>query len=193
MKEIIKKKEIKGIFASFLLIVLGIFLVIKPNEIVKTLIQVMGIILLLLGTIDFMNYFKMSDEEKLFNFGLFKGVLELCIGILFIFKHEVLTEIFPIVIGLLIIVINLFKLELSLSLKQIEKESGFIGIIISSISIILGIVVVLNPVDSLKLLIIISGYIIILSEISNVIYSILILSKIKKMDKVVKEIIEIEE
>ena len=30
MKEIIKKKELKGIFVSLLLIVLGVFLIIKP-------------------------------------------------------------------------------------------------------------------------------------------------------------------
>ena len=62
MKEIIKKKELKGIFVSLLLIVLGVFLIIKPLEIVKTLIQIMGIILLLSGCIDFMNYFRMSEE-----------------------------------------------------------------------------------------------------------------------------------
>ena len=121
MKEIIKKKEIKGIFISILLIVLGIFLIMKPDEILKTLIQIMGIILLLCGVIDFMGYFKMSDEEKLFNYGIMKGVLELCIGILFIFKFEALVDIFSIIIGLIIIFINLFKLQLSLNLKQIEN------------------------------------------------------------------------
>lgn len=193
MKEIIKKKEIKGIFASLLLIVLGIFLIMKPDEIVKTLIQVMGIILLLIGVIDFMNYFRMSDEEKLFNYGLFKGILELCIGILFIFKFETLIDIFPIVIGLIVIFINLFKLQLSLNLKQIEAENWFIGVLISAISIILGIVIILNPFETVKVLVITSGVVIVISELSNIIYSFMILSTIKKMDKVVKDIIVTEE
>lgn len=193
MKEIIKKKELKGIFASLLLIVLGVFLIIKPDEIIKTLIQVMGIILLLIGVIDFMNYFRMSDEEKLFNYGLFKGVLELCIGILFIFKFETLIDIFPIVIGLIVIFINLFKLELSLNLKQIDAENWFVGVLISSISIILGVIIILNPFETVKVLVITSGVVIVISELSNIIYSIMILSKIKKVDKVVREIIVTEQ
>ncbi len=192
MKEIIKKKEIKGIFASILLIVLGIFLIMKPDEILKTLIQVMGIILLLMGAFDFMSYFKMSDEEKLFNYGLFKGIMELCIGILFIFRFEVLTSIFPIVIGLVVIFINIFKLQLSINLKQIEAPSWFIGVMISTISIILGIVIILNPFETVKLLVITSGVIIVVSEISNIIYSIMILTQLKKITKVVQEIISEE-
>ena len=183
MKEIIKKKELKGIFVSLLLIVLAIFLMMKPLEIVKTLIQAMGIILLICGCIDFMNYFRISEEEKLFDYGLFKGIMELCIGILFIFKFEVLTSIFPIIIGLIIIFINIFKLQLSINLKQIDNSNWFVGTIIASLSIILGIIIILNPFESVKVLIITSGAIILVSEISNIIYSLLILSKIKKVDK----------
>ena len=40
MKEIIKKKEIKGILGSLLLIVLSVFLMLKPIEIIGTLIKV---------------------------------------------------------------------------------------------------------------------------------------------------------
>jgi uncharacterized membrane protein HdeD (DUF308 family) len=192
MKEIIKKKELKGIFVSLLLIVLGVFLIIKPLEIVKTLIQIMGIILLLSGCIDFMNYFRMSEEEKLFNYGLFKGIMELCIGILFIFKFEVLTSIFSIIIGLTIIFINIFKLQLSINLKQIENTNWLVGVIISTISIILGIIIILDPFDSVKLLIISSGIIICISELANIIYSFLIISQIKTIDKVVKDIIKTE-
>lgn len=193
MKEIIKKKEIKGIFISILLIVLGVFLIMKPDEILKTLIQVMGIILLLCGVIDFMGYFKMSDEEKLFNYGIMKGILELCIGILFIFKFESLVDIFSIIIGLIIIFINLFKLQLSLNLKQVENTNWFAGVVISTISLILGIVIILDPFGSTKMLVITSGVIICISELCNIIYSFMILREIKRVDKVVKEIVESKE
>lgn len=190
MLEIIKKKEIKGIFVSLLLIVLGVFLIIKPLEIIKTLIQIMGIILLLCGVIDFMNYFRVSEEEKLFDYGLFKGVMEICIGILFIFKFEVLTSVFPIIIGLIIIFINLFKLQLSMNVRQIKGVNSFLGILISGISIILGVVILLNPFDSVKILVITSGVIICISELSNIIYSFMILSNLKKAKNVVEDIVE---
>lgn len=193
MKDVIKKKQIKGIFVSILLIVLGIFLIIKPDDILQKLIQVMGIILLLCGVIDFMGYFKMSDEEKLFNYGIMKGVLEFCIGILFIFKFLELIDIFSIIIGLMIIFINLFKLQLALNLKQIENTNWFTGVIISTISLILGIVIILDPFGTTKILVITSGVVLCISELCNIIYSFIILKEIKKVDKVVKEIVPKDE
>ena len=193
MKDVIKKKQIKGIFVSILLIVLGIFLIIKPDDILQKLIQVMGIILLLCGVIDFMGYFKMSDEEKLSNYGIMKGVLEFCIGILFIFKFLELIDIFSIIIGLMIIFINLFKLQLALNLKQIENTNWFTGVIISTISLILGIVIILDPFGTTKILVITSGVVLCISELCNIIYSFIILKEIKKVDKVVKEIVPKDE
>jgi len=193
MKEIIKRKEIKGIFSSLLLIVLACFLIYNPLEIVNTLIKIMGIVLLIFGLIDFLNFFRMTDEEKLINYGLVKGITELSIGILFIFKFDTLTDIFSIIIGLIIIFINIFKLQLSLSLKDIGTENWFIGTVIATFSIILGVIIILNPFESAKVVIITSGAILLVSELSNIIYSILVLSKIRKLDKVVKEIIVKEE
>ena len=192
MKEIIKKKEIKGIFISILLILLSVFIIMRPNEIITNLIKVIGIVLILIGTIDFMNYFRSPEDERLINYGLLKGLMELSIGILFIFKGEILRDLFFIIIGLIIIFINVSKLQISLSLKEIEYSNWFLGIIISSLAIILGIVIILNPFETTEIVVITSGIILLISEISNIIYSVLILIKIRKLDKVVKEIKESE-
>ena len=190
MKEIIKKREIKGIFISLLLILLSVFIIMRPNEIISNLIKVIGIVLILIGTIDFMNYFRAPEDERLFNYGLLKGLMELSIGILFIFKGEILRDLF--LIGLIIIFINVSKLQISLSLKEIEYSNWFLGVIISSLAIILGIVIILNPFETTEIVVITSGVILLVSEICNIIYSVLILIKIKKLDKVVKEVKEIQ-
>ena len=189
MIEIIKNKEIKGIFTSLLLMVLGILLMLKPLEIVESLIKIMGIVILLCGVLDFLNYFRIKTEEKLFNYGLLKGLLEVSIGILFIFKFNVLTDIFTIIIGLIIIFMNVFKLQLSLNLKEVNTPNWFIGTIISSLSIILGIVIILNPFSTVKVIIITSGAMIFTSELANIIYSFIILKSIKKESKNIKDIV----
>ncbi len=188
MKEIIKRRELKGILVSLLLIVLGVFLMMKPLEIVNTLIKIMGIILLLCGFLDSLNYFR-DKEDRILNYGLLKGLMELSIGILFIFKFEALTNIFTIIIGLIIIFINVSKLQLSLNLKEIGGDNWFVGTLISVLSIILGIIVILDPFNSVQVLIMTSGAILIVSEISNIIYSILVLSRLKKIDSKIKDIV----
>lgn len=192
MKDIIKKKEIKGILGSLLLIVLSIFLMLKPIEIIGTLIKVIGMILLICGVFDFTNYFVNKKEESLFDYGLVKGIIEITIGVLFIFKYDLLINLFPCILGLIIVFINIFKLQTAISLKEFESNY-MTGVIISSLSIILGLVIVINPFETLEVVIIVSGAVLLISELSNIIYSISVLKFFKKTDKVVKNIVTKEE
>ncbi|GEM_PF-2309598 len=192
MKDIIKKKEIKGILGSLLLIVLSIFLMLKPIEIIGSLIKVIGMILLICGVFDFANYFVNKKEESLFDYGLVKGIIEITIGVLFIFKYDLLINLFPCILGLIIVFINIFKLQTAISLKEFESNY-MTGVIISSLSIILGLVIVINPFETLEVVIIVSGAVLLISELSNIIYSISVLKFFKKTDKVVKDIVTKEE
>ena len=192
MKDIIKKKEIKGILGSLLLIVLSVFLMLKPIEIIGTLIKVIGMILLICGVFDFANYFVNKKEESLFDYGLVKGIIEITIGVLFIFKYDLLINLFHCILGLIIVFINIFKLQTAISLKEFESNY-MTGVIISSLSIILGLVIVINPFETLEVVIIVSGAVLLISELSNIIYSISVLKFFKKTDKVVKDIVTKEE
>lgn len=192
MKDIIKKKEIKGILGSLLLIVLSVFLMLKPIEIIGTLIKVIGMILLICGVFDFTNYFVNKKEESLFDYGLVKGIIEITIGVLFIFKYDLLINLFPCILGLIIVFINIFKLQTAISLKEFESNY-MTGVIISSLSIILGLVIVINPFETLEVVIIVSGAVLLISELSNIIYSISVLKFFRKTDKVVKDIVTKEE
>lgn len=192
MKDIIKKKEIKGILGSLLLIVLSVFLMLKPIEIIGSLIKVIGMILLICGVFDFANYFVNKKEESLFDYGLVKGIIEITIGVLFIFKYDLLINLFPCILGLIIVFINIFKLQTAISLKEFESNY-MTGVIISSLSIILGLIIVINPFETIEVVIIVSGAVLLISELSNIIYSISVLKFFKKTDKVVKDIVTKEE
>lgn len=164
----------------------------KPIEIIGSLIKVIGMILLICGVFDFANYFVNKKEESLFDYGLVKGIIEITIGVLFIFKYDLLINLFPCILGLIIVFINIFKLQTAISLKEFESNY-MTGVIISSLSIILGLVIVINPFETLEVVIIVSGAVLLISELSNIIYSISVLKFFKKTDKVVKDIVTKEE
>lgn len=190
MIDLIKRKEIKGILVSVLLIALSIFLILKPEEIISSLLRVMGILVLVFGLIDSASYFAKKDDTKLFDYGLLKGLMGVTLGILLIFKYEALISIFPMVLGILIVFINVFKLQLSLNLKDVDS-SYLTGVIISALAVILGVLIIFNPFESLKVVVIVSGAVILVSELANIIYSLLVLKHIRKTHKVVKDIVEI--
>ena len=185
----IKGKEIKSILFDILLIALAVFLMLRPLEIVSTLIKVMGIFILVCGVFDFINYFFNKDDGVFFNYGLFRGIMEITVGILFVFKYNLLITLFPSLLGLMIVFINIFKLQTAIEYKKVENSNYMTGIIISSLSIILGIIVLINPFETVEVVVIVSGAILLVSEISNIIYSASVLRFIKRTEKVVKDVI----
>ena len=188
MLDVIKKKEMRGLLVSFLIIVLSVFLILRPDQMIETLIRVIGLFVLVCGVFDFTNYFIKKDDSKMIDMGLSKGIMEICIGVLFLFKYHVLLEVFPMLLGLLIVFINVFKLQLSLNLKEVDSSNYLTGVAIASLSIVFGIIILLNPFDSLKVVVIVSGAVLLLSELANIIYSILVLRGFKKNNNVVKDI-----
>lgn len=188
MNDIIKTKEIKSILISILLIALAVFLIMKPLEIVSTLIKVIGMCVLICGAFDFLNYFFKKEDDVLFNYGLFRGIMEITVGILFVFKYNLLITLFPSLLGLMIVFINIFKLQTSLDFKEVENSNYLTGVIISSLSIILGIIILINPFGAVETVVIISGVVLLVSELVNIIYSAYVLRFIRKTNKVVKDL-----
>lgn len=184
----IKSKVIKSLLFGVLLIALAVYLIIKPLEIVSTLIKVIGMFVLICGVFDFINYFFNKEEDAFFNYGLFRGIMEITVGILFVFKYNLLITLFPSLLGLMIVFINIFKLQTAIEYKNVENSNYLTGVIISSLSIILGIIVLINPFETVEVVVITSGVILLVSELVNVIYCFSVLRFIKRAEKNIKEV-----
>jgi uncharacterized membrane protein HdeD (DUF308 family) len=191
MEEFIKKDEKKNIVSSGILVVLALLLIMKPMEFIKTVVIVIGALLLVDGVINFVQYFK-EERKDMFSVSFFEGVIELIAGIFLIFRYDVLIDIFPVILGIIIIIKNLFKLQLSLNLKNVVDTKWTWGLAISLVSIVLGIIIVLNPFGSLKVVVIASGIIILVSEVINIIYSFMVLKDINGVKKENQPVIEVE-
>lgn len=189
IKDLIKQMEKKSIFSSVLLIIFSIFLILKPADMTKTLIIIIGVILLVDGIISIVNYLSSNKEFRLFSIGVFEGLFESLTGTLFLINYESLIVNFPIILGIIIIVKNVFRLQTTLALQQLDYKNWAYKFLISTIVILLGIVILINPFSTLKTLVISSGIIILISEIVNIIYSIFVIKEISKNDKTIKEVL----
>lgn len=110
IKNYIEKYEKNSIITSLLMIIIAIFLMIKPLKTIEWIIILFGVILLIDGVIDFINYFKSDKETKLYSFDLMEGLLEFLAGI-FLLITEVINLIECIYI-LIKIKISFFKDEI---------------------------------------------------------------------------------
>ena len=99
-------------------------------------------------------------------------------GLLFLFKANIIN-IFPVIIGIWIIIAGVTKFQLAFNLRGIDSK--WIVVLLSSIiSIILGVLIILNPFSTVMTITVISGIILFITEICNLIESAYLLSKLKE-------------
>ena len=107
IKKYIKKCEIYSMIISILMVVLSLFLIFKPIKSIETLVLLFSIIMLVNGIIGVITYFTIESDERLFSFDLLSGIINILAGVLVFIYRSSLVEVFPIMLGIYVIVSSL--------------------------------------------------------------------------------------
>ncbi|MCI8466713.1 MAG: hypothetical protein HFI08_00750 [Bacilli bacterium] len=121
------------VIASLITLVLGIILVTNSNQIVTITFQIIGGFIILFGIYHFLKYFKIKKQFKMDdNNALMAGISSITIGLLIIILAGVLEIGLRYILGLILIIHAINKLNLAL-LAQNSNKNRFISNLITSI------------------------------------------------------------
>ena len=140
LKNELKKIFITSMVTSIIMIVMGIFLLEKPDFVLTTLSTIIGIIVLIPGIISLVDYFKTKYMPNLV-IGVIAGIL----GLIFIFNPKFISSILPFVLGIYFIINGLSRLQYAVEMKK-NKVPEYAPSLISSILILgCGVLLIVNP------------------------------------------------
>ena len=174
------KRYAKGsIVLSICLIVVSLFLIFKPEVSLSVvffflwlLFICLGCFLLVVGIMHTISYFSSPKEFKAFSFELIEGIVYIILGFVLIFNPNIIKAFLPIIIGCWMIINSIVRFQLAFNLKSSDNPSWALMLILSFVTLILGIVMVINPFASIAALTMICGIMLLVSEIINIIESI---------------------
>ena len=175
----IKKYNKYSYLASILMLILAIFLIVKPLQSISTIITTFGVILIIEGILNLLSYFKLEKEYRVMSFSVVMGITNILFGIMAIILSDTLISFFPIIISIWIILKSIVNFQISLNLKSINASSWLFTMVTSVITFILGIIILINPFQSAALAIRIIGIVLAITEIDNVVENIATWSKNK--------------
>lgn len=178
--EIIKKYEKKSIFVSILMILLSVFLIFKPMQSMQIIIYLFGGITILDGILHIISYFQIKDELRVMNFELVEGLLEIVAGTAIILCSKYLIAIFPILLGVWMIVKSIIKFQLGFNFRAVEGTNWISVVIMSVITFILGLIVLFNPFASAMAATTVLGIILLVYSILNLCEAIYLSFKLKE-------------
>ncbi len=180
LKEYIKKCEKYAIVEAILMIILAFSLIIEPIKSLENIIIIFGTILIIDGISNMINYFLSDKKSRLYSLDLINGLMTTIFGVFLIMYHTTLINVFPIILGIWVIINSLFKLQLTINFSSII--SGSIALIILIIlTIIFGIIIIVNPFTFAIAFTTLAGIFLLIIEMFNLISSVYVLLKIKKL------------
>ena len=181
IKDYIKKYESCSIVVSVLMICLSLFLMVKPLESLEVFTVIFAIIILLSGLGYLISYFTISKESRLFSIDLLLGLVTIISGImLLVYKKDVIS-VFPVILGIWIIISNLFKLQLSINLN-LFLDNTYLGLVlITTLMIVFGLLLIINPFASFMTITVTAGTLLLITEVINLIESIYVITKLNKV------------
>lgn len=141
----IKKMCNTSLTISILFVIVGLFLFIKPDTTISIISYVIGGSLLISGVFSIYKYFSNELISNAFDFNLIYGVLLIIAGMFLVVKPNALATLFPIILGIWIIINSVTKFQYALVLRKARNNDWGYTTLISILTLIWGIVLLYNP------------------------------------------------
>lgn len=175
-------KELKWnlIVLALAFVTLGIIFLIYPVEVQTTACYIIAVFLIVVGVISLVNYLRKDISGIIYRYDLVVGLSAILGGILVIIKIQQLTQLIPVVLGFLVTISGILKLQNSVDMLRLGHGTWHVAFAMSMINIIFGIVLLINPFSSdvQKILI---GIALIYSGLTDLFVTIAISKKLSEM------------
>lgn len=136
-------KRIKAdvILSALVCVALGVVLLVWPDKTIDIFCKVLASGLMVIGVMNLINYFANRSTHP---FAGILGVIVLIVGVWVFVKPESIVSIVPIVIGVILCVHGIQDIKLALETKENGYGKWWSMLIIAAISLVFGVVCIIN-------------------------------------------------
>lgn len=166
----LKQIKWRSILVGIAYILAGLLLVVYPESSRNLIAYVLGIAIVVYGIVSLTTYFVINVTDSLHRNEFVTGIMAIVAGLVIIFRQQLLLDIIPILLGLVIITDGIDKLQSAVVAKRIGSPQYSTYIVLAAVSIILGLVVMffLNGAELQKTLFVVIGVSLIYCGVSDI-------------------------
>lgn len=183
MEKILRKVKANVVVSSLLCVVLGLVLVIWPGMSMQIVCVAIGVVLILTGVLKIAEYFISKDGSLYGQTNLIFGIVLTVVGIWIAVKPEKVLAIIPIIVGIVIVLHGVHKLQQSVTLCKSQYDKWWLALILGILTVGFGVLLIGNPFAALDTVVMLIGCFLIYDGISNI----WIISRVYKTAKRLKQ------
>ena len=167
MSEKLKDAAVKYRLNGILMILVGLFMLLWPEASLRILCIVVGAILIITGVIRLINYFQMralNPEQK----DMVTGIVCLVVGVLLIVISRFFVSVFLILAGIALLIGCVLMFMKAWQLRHERGKEFVLSLVIGILILVLGIVMIINPVGTAAFVIQLFGVALMIMGIATV-------------------------
>ena len=133
--KLLKQLKWNLILLAVLFIALGVVLIVWPSATMTSICYILATILVLLGVVFLIGYLRKDVI----------GIIYRCDLVIVYIKVDKLTDLVPVVLGFLITISGILKLQNSVDLLRLGHGTWHVAFALAIINIVFGVVLLINP------------------------------------------------
>lgn len=178
---LLKQLKWNLILLAVIFIALGIVLILWPGATMKTICYLLAAMLLALGVASLINYLRKDISGIIYRYDLVVGLCAILGGILVIVKVDKLTDLIPAVLGFLVTMSGIMKMQNSVDMLRLGHGTWHVAFAMAIVNIVAGIVLLMNPFEAAQILIMCLGIALVYSGITDLYVTISISRRLSQL------------
>lgn len=162
-----KTAKIGCMVVSALLCLAGLTFICYPSFSVRFIGTLCGIICIAFGAFKLVGYFSRDLYRLAFQYDLAFGLLLIALGIVLLTRPSGLLWLVCIVLGISVLTDGLFKIQIAVDAKSFGLSTWWFILAIAVLAVVAGLLVVLRPTESSRLLTVLLGLNLLIEGILN--------------------------
>lgn len=171
--------KIGYIVLSALICVLGILMMVMPEQSLSSLVKIFGISMMAFGVIKLVGFFSKDLYRLAFQYDLQFGILVLVLGLIVTVKPNNALNFLCIALGISILADGLFKMQIALDSKKFGISTWWLIMLPAVCAGMVGLIMVFRPTESLRVMTILLGLSLLTEGLLNLIVALLTVKIIK--------------
>ncbi len=145
-----RKQSFGSLFTGWTLVafyvVCGLLLLLWPGLALTVANVALAAVLCVVGLVMIAEYVRGETLDGMLGFGLAKGLILLLIGVVLLFRSDILARVLPFLWGVAMLVGGFAKLQMAFDLKRVDRERWWLMLLGALVSFLLGVVSITRPV-----------------------------------------------
>lgn len=188
----LKKWKWGYIALTIAVMLLGLCLMIWPGISAGVLCGLFGGVLLLVGAIRIVSYFQRGVSALWHRYELPLGLLDALLGVYFLSRPENILLLVPVIVGIVIVVDSVFKIQASLELRAAGVRRWWGVLVLSILSILFALLLIRNPFEGTMTLMIYLGLSLMVDGVQSLIFIHHVAKNIRAFAPIDADYVEIE-